>query len=195
MALHALIQTLTEQEYLDLETHSKIRHEYVDGYIFAMSGATKKHNRIAGNLYSRFLLQIRGTACQAYLSDVKIKIPDKRTYYYPDVLVGCDPTDDESDYCLNRPCLIIEVLSKSTKQVDKREKLLAYQTLASLQEYVLVSQYQRHIEVYWRDEQGQWRKDTYQEDQDQICFRCIDLQVSLAEVYEGVSTLKLVSVT
>ncbi len=192
MAQHAIIPTLTESEYLEWEAHRKLRHEYMDGHIFAMSGTTKKHNRIAGNLYSLILSQIRGTPCQVYLADVKVKIPQKRTYYYPDVMVGCDPTDNESDYYLTRPCLLIEVLSNSTKQVDRREKLLAYQTLASVQEYVLVSQHQRRVEVYWRD-QGQWRKDIYQEEDDQIDFRCLDLQVRLAEIYEGVSTLKVVS--
>jgi Uma2 family endonuclease len=196
MALHATITTWTEQEYLDWEVRNKIRHEYVDGHIFALSGTTKRHNRIAGNLYSLICAHLHGTTCQAYISDVKLKIPSKRTYYYPDVVVGCDPTDAESDYYLTRPCLIIEVLSGSTKQVDKREKLLAYQTLDSLREYVLVNQYQPYVEIYWRDEQGQWQKDTYwRQDHDKILLRCLDLPISLAEVYEGITTLRLVSPT
>lgn len=195
MALHATISTLTEQEYLDWEVHRKIRHEYVDGHIFAMSGTTKRHNRIALNLATLIRSHLHGTTCQVYVSDIKVKVPKKRTYYYPDVIVGCDPMDEESDYYLTRPCLIIEVLSGSTKQVDRREKLLAYQTLDSLQEYVLVNQYQPHLEIYWRDAQGQWQKDTYLQNHDKILLRCLNLPISLAEVYEGVTTLRLVSPT
>ncbi len=186
MALHAVIPVLSEQDYLDLEAHSQVRHEYVEGHIFAMSGTTKAHNQIAGNLYMLIRSHIRGTRCRAYIAEVKTRIPRKQIYYYPDIMVGCDPTDHQSEYYLERPCLLVEVLSESTKHIDKREKLLAYQTLGRVQEYVIVSQIEPLVEVHRRDEQGQWYVDTYNTMEEKIYFRCIDLPVTMQDIYEDV---------
>jgi len=186
MALHAVIPVLNEQDYLDLETHSQVRHEYVEGYIFAMSGTTKAHNQIALNLATLIRSHTRGTRCRVYMAEVKVRIPRKQIYYYPDLMVGCDPTDRQSKYYLERPCLLVEVLSESTKHIDKREKLLAYQTLGSVQEYVIVSQTEPLVEVHRRDEQGQWYVDTYNTIEEQIYFRCIDLPVTMQDIYEDV---------
>ncbi len=186
MALHAVIPVLNEQDYLDLETHSQVRHEYVEGYIFAMSGTTKAHNQIAGNLYMLIRSHTRGTRCRVYMAEVKVRIPRKQIYYYPDIMVGGDPTDHQSEYCLERPCLLIEVLSESTQQIDKREKLLAYQTITSLQEYVIVSQTAPLVEVHRRDEQGPWYVDTYNTMEEKIYFHCLDLQVAMQDIYEDV---------
>ncbi len=186
MALHAVIPVLNEQDYLDLEAHSQVRHEYVDGYIFAMSGTTKAHNQIALNLATLIRSHIRGTPCRVYMAEVKVRIPRKQTYYYPDIMVGCDPTDRQSEYYLEHPCLLLEVLSESTQQIDKREKLLAYQTITSLQEYIMVSQQAPLVEVHYRDESGLWQMDTYNTIEDHIYFRCLDLQVAMTDIYEEV---------
>jgi Uma2 family endonuclease len=186
MALQAVIPVLSEQDYLDLEAHSQVRHEYVEGYIFAMSGTTKAHNQIALNLATLIRPHLRGTRCRVYMAEVKTRIQRKQIYYYPDVMVGCDPTDRQSEYYLDRPCLLIEVLSESTKHFDKREKLLAYQTLGSVQEYVIVSQTEPLVEVHRRNEQGQWYVDTYKTMAEKIYFRCIELQVTMQDIYEDV---------
>ncbi len=134
---------LTVEEYLQLEQTSEIRHEYLGGQVFAMSGGSKEHNTITLNIASRVRSHLRGGSCSVFMADMKVRIQlasqRKSIFYYPDVIVTCDP-DDQDRFFLNYPCLIIEVLSPSTETIDRREKLLNYQTLESLQEYVLVSQ-------------------------------------------------------
>ena len=105
---------ISEQEYLEGELHSDIKHEYIDGMIYAMSGASAAHNRIAGNIYGEFRNHLKGKPCQPYSADMKVKIGSK--YFYPDVLVDCtDLADDQ--YFTDSPTIIVEVLSKSTKQI------------------------------------------------------------------------------
>lgn len=146
----ARIETLTEQEYLEGETLGHIKHEYVDGQVFAMSGTTLAHNTIAANMIVMLHGHLRGRPCRAFIADVKVRIATQLTYYYPDVVVTCDPRDltAVTRHFVEHPVLIIEVLSLSTKQIDRREKLTAYRRLPSLVEYVLVDQKRRAVDVY-----------------------------------------------
>ena len=120
------------EEYLQLEEKSEMRHEYLGGQIFAMSGGSKEHNLIAGNIYSRLRSHLRGSSCSVFMADMKVKIElanqANDIFYYPDVVVTCDDQDQDR-FFLNYPCLIIEVLSPSTETTDKREKLVNYKTL------------------------------------------------------------------
>lgn len=178
---------VSEQSYLDMEEQSKIRHEYVDGHIYAMTGASRAHNKISGNLYAALHQQVKGTPCDVYMSDVKLKIAAKNSYYYPDLMLGCSH-EEAHDYFLTQPCLIIEVLSKSTAKIDRREKLVAYQSIPSLHEYVLVSQSRYRVERYHRlNEHGLWHIAVY-ELGDSVEFSCLDLQLSLNDIYAGVLT-------
>ncbi|MFI3218150.1 MAG: Uma2 family endonuclease [Methylococcales bacterium] len=142
---------LSEDDYLEMERVSKIRHEYVDGYIFAMAGGSRSHNKIAMNTGSALHQHVKGTAC-----DVKLKIAHRRSYYYPDLMLGYS-REETNEYFLMQPCLIIEVLSKSTATTDRREKLIAYQSIPSVREYCLIAQNTYRIERYHRlDEAGLW---------------------------------------
>ncbi|MGR9052868.1 MAG: Uma2 family endonuclease, partial [Gammaproteobacteria bacterium] len=105
-----IVPVLTEQQYLEMEIGSSIRHEFVDGYVFAMTGASRVHNIIALNFASEFRRLLRGTPCYVYMSDVKLKIAHLHAYYYPDVMVGCG-RDEDDEYALTQPGLIVEVLS------------------------------------------------------------------------------------
>ena len=119
---------LPVEDYLASERTGEIKREYVAGQVFALEGATDTHNSVALNLASRLKSGLRGGRCRVFISDMKVRIEAVDTFYYPDVVVMCDPRDTE-DYFKTRPCLIIEVASPTTAVIDRREKLLAYQKL------------------------------------------------------------------
>jgi Uma2 family endonuclease len=181
------IKFLTVEEYLKAEESSNIRHEYVDGEIFAMAGASEEHNLIAGNIYALFRPHLRGTPCRAFVSDMKLKVNVQNAdiFYYPDLLVTCEQSDKER-YFKTRPTLIVEVLSNSTKTTDKREKRMNYQSIESLKEYVLVSQDEIKVEVYRKDTQGSWLLEILGKD-DKIRLDSIDLTLTMTDIYEDVN--------
>jgi Uma2 family endonuclease len=147
----AATPVISVEEYIEGELHSEIRHEYVNGQVYAMGGASDRHGLIVNALAFALTPAARSKHCQLFIADMKVRlnIAGQSVFYYPDLLLSCDPTDRES-YFRSRPCLIIEVLSESTERIDRREKLLAYQTLPSVQEYMLVAQHARHVEIYRR---------------------------------------------
>ncbi len=148
--------TIPVQEYLEGEQGSDIRHEYLAGQVFAMAGAGEKHNRIAGNLFFHLRAAARGKECGVFISDMKVRVEHNDAYYYPDVMVTCDPQDTESLH-KRLPCLIVEVLSPATEAIDRREKFIAYRTLPSLRYYLLAAQDVRRVELYQRTEKNvQW---------------------------------------
>jgi Uma2 family endonuclease len=177
---------LTVEEYLKAEESSDIRHEYVDGEIFAMAGASEEHNLIATNIIALLRPHLRGTPCRAFVSDMKVKVKVQKAdiFYYPDLLVTCDPNDSER-YFKTRPNLIVEVLSNSTKTIDKREKRLNYQSIESLQEYVLVSQEEIKVEIYRKDVQGNWSLTILSKD-GELHLDSIGLTLTMADIYEDV---------
>ncbi len=173
----------TVEEYLHAETNSPIRHEYMGGYVFAMAGASEEHNIIAGNLYSLLRPHLRGSSCRVFMSDMKVKVQDD-IFYYPDLLVTCN-REDNHRYFKTQPNLIIEVLSESTETTDRREKLMNYQTLATLKEYVLVSQNQMQVEVYRQDTPGNWTVQILGREHD-LNLESVGLTVTMAQIYEDV---------
>ncbi len=146
---------LSPEEYLRFEASSSTRHEYVNGQVFAMSGTTNWHNIIAGNVHSLLHSRLRGTGCRVYISDVKVHVKVTNSFYYPDVMVSCEPYDHRTAF-VEQPVLIVEILSKSTASVDRREKVTAYRQIASLKEYLIISQRQHRIEMHRRGIDGQW---------------------------------------
>jgi len=178
------IQPLSRKDYLEGELESDIRHEFYDGYVYAMAGAGAKHNIISGNLFSALRQKSRGTDCQTFMSDMKLYIPDKNRFYYPDVFLACDPNDDDEYYRQN-PCLIIEVLSKSTESIDRREKFRSYQAIASVQEYLLVSQEKIQVELYRRAGKD-WQYFLLKNVDDILQINCLDLDISMLDIYEDV---------
>ena len=111
---------ISPEEYLEGERFSDIRHEYVDGTVYAMAGASADHNRISGNIFTELSNRLRGGRCEAFMNDMKLKtLADSRLFYYPDVFVACDPADN-AEYFRERPTVIFEVLSKETERTDRR---------------------------------------------------------------------------
>jgi Uma2 family endonuclease len=155
-----------------------------------MSGSSTEHNRIALNIASLLKFRLRGSGCQTFISDMKVNIPIARDtadlFYYPDVMVTCDPQDTER-YYKTRPCLIVEVLSPSTESLDRREKWLNYQSLPSLQEYILVSQTEMKVEVYRRNAAGNWSLEIL-EAEDSLALNSVGLTLTMTDLYDEVLT-------
>ncbi|MCZ6554331.1 MAG: Uma2 family endonuclease [SAR324 cluster bacterium] len=183
MISHARLPHISVEDYLDNEKTAEVKHEYVAGRVFAMVGASRAHNSIMLNLASLLRDHVESGPCQVFVADVKVRVDAVDAFYYPDVAVTCDP-DDNDEYFLTRPCLIVEVLSPTTEATDRREKLLAYQTLPSLREYVLVDQREPHLEVFRREGRDWWR-DTHAAG-DRLTFGSVGLTLDVDAVYRGV---------
>lgn len=180
--------SISEQDYLEGEKASDLRHEYVDGQVFAMAGSSVRHNRIAMNIVNFFYnaADAQGGKCEVFSSDIKVNIKHRKSFYYPDVLLSCDETDDEDPYYKNNPCLLVEVLSNSTKDKDRIEKLLAYQMIDSLQVYMMVAQDHASVIVVSKNERGEWFSHHYNEHEEQITLPCLDVVLSVSQIYKRV---------
>lgn len=176
---------LSVEGYLAFEERSEVKHEYINGEIYAMSGASIRHNQITLNLASRLIHHLRGSPCQAFVADVKLHLKEVgvEIFYYPDLMVCCDP-DDRDPYYRTRPCLIVEVLSSGTARTDRQEKLFAYKRLDSLQGYLLLEQDRIGATLHWR-ENSDWRRAEFNDPQAELTLLCTGLTVQLAELYEG----------
>ena len=181
----ALSNYFPSEEYLRWEEQQNEKHEYIDGQIYAMAGASENHVIITDNFSATLVTQLRGGQCRSFSSDMKVSILEKSIYYYPDLLVTCDQRDRLNKQYKSYPCLIIEVLSESTEAKDRGVKFAHYQTLESLQEYVLVSQWEKRVEVFRRTDRQFWLLQTLTED-DMIELKSINLSIPVAEIYEGV---------
>lgn len=170
---------LSVDDYLSGELESEVRHEYVDGEVYAMVGASDRHGLITLNL-AGVLSQRLPDRCQVFMSDMKVRIQaaERDIFYYPDVLVSCDQRDREP-YYRQYPCLVAEVLSPHTARLDRFEKFLFYRQLDSLQEYLLVSQDYRQIEVFRRSDQWQGARFTSGE----VPLSSVELAVTIDEIY------------
>lgn len=174
---------LSLDEYLDFEARSTTRHEFVAGQIHALAGASRRHNRITLNIASRLTGAARGTSCRVYMSDVKLKVTED-VVYYPDVMVACGPTG-EDQLLETAPCVVVEVLSPGTEQIDRREKLLAYKAIPTLRAYLIVHQDRPRVERVWRDEEGTWW-DADVAEAGRVPIPCPEVVLALEEIYEGV---------
>lgn len=176
---------LSTEEYLELEQHATVKHEYVAGRLFALAGGTSRHNRLTLRIAVKLYQAAEERGCRLYTSDMKVCIRDSTSevFYYPDVMLVCDPEGPPDPFYEEHPCVIAEVLSPSTEAVDRREKLLTYQRISSLQAYLLVSAEEARVEGYYREEGG-WRY-LLAEGQGEVRFPCVDVTLSLAEMYQG----------
>lgn len=175
---------MTWEEYLAVEGQSPYRHEYVNGSTYAMSGASLAHNRIAQKLVIVLGAHLKGGPCEPFFLDAKLEIRtgSDQIMYYPDAMVSCRP-EDRTDQVVRNPKLVVEILSKSTQHIDRREKALTYQRVQAIEEYVLIAQDQPKVIVHRRAEG--WRPMLYSSLEARVEFRSIGLQVPLAHIYEG----------
>jgi len=185
------IRIVDVDDYLAAERDAEVRHEFLDGELFAMPDASRAHNSLCSNLVVTIGAQLRGSGCRIASSDMKVRAVDRRRYYYPDVVVSCAPVDEEPDeYTETRPTLIVEVLSSSTASTDRREKRLAYQQIESLRELLLIAQDKRSIERYRRCEDGAWERSLIDgacpDDERRLRLESLEVVLTLDEVYLGV---------
>ena len=177
---------VSEAEYLEAEESAAIRHEFVDGTVFAMAGGTRRHNELVGELFL-ILRSHLPSGCQVYQLEMKLKLlkEKSRKYYYPDLIIACD-SKDSSALFVEKPLLLIEILSLTTERTDRIEKLAAYSQIASLQEYLLVSQDVPKIEVFRRSEG--WRREEFYREHT-ISLSSIDLDLAMQDLYQRVGLL------
>ena len=197
-------KTYTRKEYLESEILSEERHEYIDGEIKLMTGGTPNHNDIAGNLYILLKLALKQQPYRTFYVDQRLWLPERNIYTYPDLMVLEKPVqlqEGRTDTLMN-PRLIAEVLStwrlhmarkprrvspsKSTKDYDRSEKFLAYRTIETFQEYLLIDQYQIHVEHYVKTAANQWLLSEYKNPEVTLTLSSVDIQLKIADLYENI---------
>jgi Uma2 family endonuclease len=179
------VVSLSVEEYLTGELKSRDRHEYLGGVVYAMAGATEDHNLISLNLAFALRTHLRGRPCKVYVADVKVRleISEEDVFYYPDVMVACDPRDTDP-YFKRFPKVLIEVLSPQTEQTDRREKFLSYIQIETLQEYVLVAQDRMEATVFRRA--NKWQPEIIRQPEELLRLKSLEFTLSLNSVYEEV---------
>lgn len=182
MTLPQSIECISEDDYLRGERESAIRHEYINGIVYAMAGASDKHNLITLNASSLLHTQLPDH-CEVFMADMKIRmeVQGETIFYYPDVMVSC-AADDRATYYREQPCLIVEVLSPSTKRQDRFEKFMAYKEVPSLQEYLILEQEYRAATLFRR--RSGWQPELYQDGD--IHLESVNLTMSMDALYRRV---------
>ena len=182
------LPALSAAQYLELERLSEMRHEFLDGLMYAMAGESPDHSRICFNLATIVGPKIQNRNCEGFSPNMKVRTGVGDLYAYPDLMIVCGVAlfhDDKGDVLLN-PTVIFEVLSPSTEKYDRGEKSLRYRThIESLQDYVLVSQDKAHVEHYHREADGTWSANEISGLESTLTLASIDCQVPFAEIYRN----------
>lgn len=178
----------TSEEYLEFERQAETRHEFLDGEIYEMAGANRRHNRISVNVVRLLDSQLLERDCNIYGSDMRVKISAAEKYTYPDVVAVCGEElfEDENEDTLLNPMLIIEVLSKSTEAYDRGGKFEYYQTIESFVEYVLIAQEPFRVEQFVRKERNVWTYFEFRAPDDTVKLNSIDCELSLRDIYHKI---------
>ncbi|BAY19396.1 hypothetical protein NIES21_52580 [Anabaenopsis circularis NIES-21] len=182
-------QYYTPEEYLQLEEAAEYKSEYIDGQIIPMAGGTINHNQIALNLSTELNYAFKKQSYRIYMSDVRLWISQKRIYTYPDVMIVAGEPEffnNRKDIITN-PQIIVEVLSKSTRNYDYEDKFAAYRTIPMFQEYLLIDQYRVHIEQFSKIGKKQWNLREYDEEDNAIAFASVPFEISLQDLYNKVN--------
>lgn len=176
---------LSPEEYLAIERKAEYKSEYIDGVMYAMAGGSERHNIIVANLIISTGLQLRDRPCRVYPSDLKVRVPNSKKLFYPDVSIVCGETmyDDEHKDIMLNPVLILEVLSDTTAGLDRGKKFLSYQQIESLQEYVLVGQDEILVEKYERQKNETWLYSKAKDVEATINLPSIQCEISIRDIY------------
>jgi Uma2 family endonuclease len=182
-------EKISIEAYLEMENASTEKHEYYRGEIFAMSGAKVAHNAISGNLFVALSNKLKGKKCKPFNSDQRIHIQSNTLFTYPDISIVCGEviTLNNDDYNVLNPSVIIEVLSKSTKNYDRGEKFKLYREIPTLKEYILADSESIHIEIFRLNENKHWELEEYNSIEDFLYLKAIDEKIPVLEIYEGVN--------
>jgi Uma2 family endonuclease len=181
------VQTAFDAEtYLAWEERQTEKHEFIAGELFAMGGARREHVVVSLNLAAAFKQRLRGGPCQAYVADLKLRVEAAKAFFYPDVMVSCDPRDHAAGPFITHPILIVEVLSESTAGFDRGDKFAAYRTLPSLREYVLVDIAARRLETFRRTPENDWLFHEFLPGCGECFFPALNVSIPFDEIFENV---------
>ena len=181
MSLNPAYQPISEQDYLQGELLAEIKHEYIDGQVHAMAGASENHNLLSVNIATELKTRLKGTPCRTFIADMKVKVG--ANFFYPDVMVVCQE-DNGNEYYKTAPVIIVEVLSKSPRRFDQTDKRLRCQRIPSLEEYVLIEQDKGEIQVF--SKKDQWQSFYYYLGDD-ITFSSFGVTVRIEDIYYQVN--------
>ena len=181
MSLNPAYQPISEQDYLQGELLAEIKHEYIDGQVHAMAGASENHNLLSVNIATELKTRLKGTPCRTFIADMKVKVG--ANFFYPDVMVVCQE-DNGNEYYKTAPVIIVEVLSKSPRRFDQTDKRLRCQRIPSLEEYVLIEQDKGEIQVF--SKKDQWQSFYYYLGDD-ITFSSLGVTVRVEDIYYQVN--------
>jgi len=178
----------TPEEYCRLEETAEYKNEYLDGDIIPMTGATINHNLIAGNFYKNFPTKINNQDYWAFMSDVRLWMPRYRFYTYPDVMVIKDKPlyEGKGTNTVTNALIIVEVLSKSTRDYDRTDKFKFYRSIPEFKEYILIDQYRYYVEQFYQQNNGEWLFKASESDKDTLRFNSVDFQMSLLDIYQRI---------
>lgn len=182
-------QYYTPEEYLELEETADYKSEYIDGQIIPMAGGTINHNQIALNLSTELNYAFKKQSYRVYMGDLRLWVSQKRIYTYPDVMIIAGEAEffnDRKDVITN-PQIIVEVLSKSTKNYDREDKFEAYRTIPTFQEYLLIDQYRVYVEQFSKIGKKQWNLREYDAEDEAIIFASVPFEISLKDLYNKVN--------
>lgn len=185
MVYPATTERMSAEEFLDWEEKQSEKHEFIHGEIFAMTGVTRQHATVAGNVFSSIMQHLRGTPCRVYMADMKLKLDAADAFFYPDVFVTCAESDHQAERYMAEPRMIVEILSESTEAYDRGEKFERYRQFTSLAEYVLVNPVKRKAEIFRRDTTGHWVLHEYGGN-DPILFASLELTIGSSVLYDNV---------
>jgi Uma2 family endonuclease len=182
----------TPEEYLEIEEKAEYKSEYRDGEIVPMTGGTTNHNKIALNLAASLKIALRRKNYDVYIGDVRLWIPRYRQHTYPDVMVieGQPIYTGTSTTTVMNPMLIVEVLSKSTKNYDQGDKFLYYRSIPEFKEYILIDQYQYHVMQYVKTAESQWSFTELEDESATLSLQTVDFQIELRDLYEQVNFIE-----
>ena len=180
-------QKMSIQEYLEFEKNSIDKHEYYRGEIFMMAGAMPKHNVIFKNVFGELYKKLKGKSCQPYGSDLRINIPENTLFTYPDISIICGDivTSEHDEDTATQPVVLIEILSKRTKDYDRGSKFKLYRDIPTLKEYILIDSESISIEAFSINQNNHWELKEYKTVENTLSIATIDFQLPLIEIYEG----------
>ncbi|HIK13656.1 MAG TPA: Uma2 family endonuclease [Oscillatoriaceae cyanobacterium M33_DOE_052] len=178
----------TPEEYLALEETAEYKSEYHDGEIIPMTGGTTNHNQIAGNFYAYCKLAMKRQNYKIFIGDVRLGLPRYRRYVYPDVMIieGKPVYDVDGKTTVTNPLVIVEVLSKSTRNYDKGDKFYFYRSIPEFREYILIDQERYHVEQYAKTAENKWLLTEYDGQEAVLAMTAVSLEIPFLDIYEGV---------
>ena len=178
---------LSVEEYLRFERESLEKHEFYEGEVFAMAGAGRRHNKIFSNIFGPLAYLLKGKPCQPFGSDMRVHIPENTLFTYPDISIFCSDvlSSKQDEDTVIQPCVLIEILSPSTKSYDRGEKFKLYRDIPSLKEYILIDTEAIRIEAFRINDKGHWELEEYKQLSEILTIPTLSIHIAVSEIYEG----------